>query len=84
MFLSELELREAGLTSAIVHVSKILPKNKHPDDELWDAAVDLVYNRWREEGDEVELPDGNKTRDPLQVFVSLFADDAEVQSTRRS
>lgn len=75
------ELTEAGLTSAIVHISKILPKTKIAD-EQWAAALDLVYNRWRDEGQDVELPDGNTTRDPLQIFVSLFADDAEVQSTK--
>ena len=75
------ELQQAGLTSAIVHVSKILPKTRIAD-EQWDAALDLIYNRWREEGSEIQLPDGNKTRDPLQIFVSLFADDAEVQSTK--
>jgi len=79
VFLAELEA--AGLTSAIVHVSKILPKNKI-DDGLWEAAVALIYNNWREEGSEFVLPDGNRTRDPLQIFVSLFADDAEVQSTK--
>ncbi|MBX2851635.1 MAG: methionine synthase [Phycisphaeraceae bacterium] len=75
------ELSEAGLTSAIVHISKILPKTKIAD-EQWDAALDLVYNRWCDEGAEVELPDGSTTRDPLQIFVSLFADDAEVQSSK--
>ena len=36
------ELREAGLVAAIVHASKILPRNKI-DDERWNAALDLVY-----------------------------------------
>ncbi|MEM9109231.1 MAG: methionine synthase [Planctomycetota bacterium] len=75
------ELQQAGLTSAIVHSSKILPKNKI-EDEQWEGALDLIYNRWREEGREVELPDGSRTADPLQIFVSLFADDAEVRSTK--
>lgn len=75
------ELYEAGLTSAIVHVSKILPRTKIAD-EQWEAALDLVYNRWRDEGEDVELPDGSTTRDPLQIFISLFSDDAEVQSTK--
>ena len=75
------ELQHAGLTSAIVHSSKILPKNK-VDDAQWDAALDLVYNRWREEGDEVTLDDGAKTRDPLQIFVNLFPDDQAEISTR--
>src|SRR5258706_15699920 len=41
------ELREAGLTGAIVHASKILPKNRIPD-EQWNAAMDLIYDRRRE------------------------------------
>ncbi|MDX1564809.1 MAG: methionine synthase, partial [Phycisphaeraceae bacterium] len=61
------ELSEAGMTSAIVHVSKILPKTKIPDAQ-WDAAMDLLYDR-RDDGD------------PLQAFIDLFGDDAEVQST---
>ena len=41
------ELREAGLTGAIVHASKILPKNRIPE-EQWNAALDLIYDRRRE------------------------------------
>ncbi|HYO09906.1 MAG TPA: homocysteine S-methyltransferase family protein [Tepidisphaeraceae bacterium] len=55
------ELREAGLTSAIVHASKILPKNRIPQ-EQWDAAMDLIYDRRRE------------GFDPLTHFVNLFPD----------
>ena len=65
------ELVEAGMTSAIVHVSKILPQNRIPDQQ-WAAAMDLIYNRWPSEGEEVELTDGTLTRDPLQIFVDLF------------
>ena len=57
------ELREAGLTGAIVHASKILPKNRIPQ-ERWDAAMDLIYDRRRE------------GFDPLTHFVGLFPDDA--------
>jgi 5-methyltetrahydrofolate--homocysteine methyltransferase len=57
------ELREAGLTGAIVHGSKILPQNRIPEDQ-WKAALDLIYDR-RKEG-----------FDPLTHFVSLFPDDA--------
>ncbi|HMO25747.1 MAG TPA: homocysteine S-methyltransferase family protein, partial [Tepidisphaeraceae bacterium] len=56
------ELREAGLTGAIVHASKLLPKNRIPD-EQWNAALDLIYDRRRE------------GFDPLTHFVSLFPDD---------
>src|SRR5208282_2741840 len=41
------ELREAGLTAAIVHASKILPRNKISD-EKWNAALDLIYDRRRD------------------------------------
>ncbi len=59
------ELREAGLTAAIVHASKILPKTKISD-EQWNAALDLIYDRRRE------------GFDPLTHFVSLFPDSGEV------
>lgn len=36
--------REAGLTSAIVHFSKILPENQIGE-EIWGIASDLVYDR---------------------------------------
>ena len=38
------ELVEAGLTSAIVHASKILPLNKISDAQT-SAALDLIYDR---------------------------------------
>jgi 5-methyltetrahydrofolate--homocysteine methyltransferase len=57
------ELREAGLTGAIVHASKILPKNRIPE-EQWNAAMELIYDKRRE------------GFDPLTHFVSLFPDDA--------
>src|SRR6185295_845172 len=55
------ELRDAGLTGAIVHASKILPKNRIPE-EQWNAALDLIFDRRR---------DGF---DPLTHFISLFPD----------
>jgi len=73
------ELQQAGLTSAIVHVSKILPKARIPD-EQWDAALDLIYNRAADEP--VELADGATTTDPLQIFINLFPDDASVQTMK--
>jgi 5-methyltetrahydrofolate--homocysteine methyltransferase len=63
------ELREAGLTGAIVHASKILPKNRIPDDQ-WNVALDLIYDRRRE------------GFDPLTHFVSLFPDTAEKTGTQ--
>ncbi|WP_163758428.1 methionine synthase [Mycobacterium botniense] len=53
------ECREAGLDSAIVHASKIVPMNRIPDDQR-QAALDLVYDRRR---------DGY---DPLQELMRLF------------
>lgn len=38
--------REAGLTSAIVHFSKLLPQNRI-DQDVWQVASDLVYDRRR-------------------------------------
>ncbi|QDU71919.1 methionine synthase [Mucisphaera calidilacus] len=76
VFLSELV--EAGMTSAILHVSKILPKNRIPD-EQWDAALDVLYDRPAQSP--VKLEDGSETTDPLQIFIDLFAD-ATVQSTK--
>jgi len=63
------ELREAGLTAAIVHASKILPRNRIPQDQ-WDAAMDLIYDRRRE------------GFDPLTHFVSLFPEGAETAAKR--
>jgi len=58
------ELMEAGLTAAIVHASKILPRNKI-DDQKWNAALDLIYDRRRE------------GFDPLTHFIGLFPEGAE-------
>ncbi|MBI5707789.1 MAG: homocysteine S-methyltransferase family protein [Armatimonadetes bacterium] len=38
------ECRQAGLTAAIVHFSKIVPENK-VEQEVWRIAEDLVYDR---------------------------------------
>ncbi|MFS8498066.1 MAG: methionine synthase, partial [Micromonosporaceae bacterium] len=53
------ECVQAGLTSAIVHASKILPMSKIPDEQR-EVALDLIYDRRR---------DGY---DPLQRFIELF------------
>ncbi|MBU6414357.1 MAG: methionine synthase [Planctomycetes bacterium] len=63
------ELQAAGLTSAIIHFSKILPRNKISD-EQWNAALELIYDRRRE------------GFDPLQAFIELFKD-AETSTTRK-
>ncbi len=54
------ECAQAGLTSAIVHASKILPMAKIPDEQR-QVALDMVYDRRR---------DGY---DPLSRFIELFA-----------
>ncbi len=74
------ELVEAGLTSAILHVSKILPKTRI-EDAQWDAAIELIYNRPPK--DAVTLADGSNTTDPLQIFIDLFPDGAEAKSTKQ-
>ena len=53
------ECREAGLDSAIVHASKILPMNRI-DTKQREVALDLVYDRRRED------------YDPLQELMRLF------------
>src|SRR6185503_15310333 len=50
-----------GLTGAIVHVSKIMPLHKIPEEEVR-VAEDLIFDR-RLEG-----------YDPLQAFMALFED----------
>ena len=59
------ECREAGLTSAIVHASKILPMTKI-DEKHREVALDLVYDR------RTYAEDGTVTYDPLQEFLALF------------
>jgi 5-methyltetrahydrofolate--homocysteine methyltransferase len=53
------ECQEAGLDSAIVHASKILPINRIPEEQR-NVALDLVYDRRRE------------GYDPLQELMRLF------------
>ncbi|HPO91883.1 MAG TPA: methionine synthase [Phycisphaerales bacterium] len=77
------ELREAGLTSAILHMSKILPRNRI-EDAHWNAALDLIYDRRSAArggtGQPVLMLGGTpapEAYDPLQVFVELFKDAAQ-------
>ncbi len=62
------ECQKAGLTSAIVHASKIVPMNRIPDDQR-ECALDLVYDR-RREGDEAA---GVAAYDPLTALLDMFA-----------
>jgi 5-methyltetrahydrofolate--homocysteine methyltransferase len=64
------ECQKAGLTSAIVHASKILPMNRIPDDQR-EVALDLVYDRRRE------------GYDPLTAFLDLF-ENVEADSSGKS
>jgi len=64
------ECREAGLDSAIVHASKILPMSKI-EPEQRQVALDMVYDRRRE------------GYDPLQRFLELF-EGVDVTSSRQS
>ncbi|MEV0595151.1 methionine synthase [Nonomuraea cavernae] len=53
------ECVNAGLDSAIVHASKILPMSRIPDEQR-QVALDMIYDRRRE------------GYDPLQRFIDLF------------
>jgi 5-methyltetrahydrofolate--homocysteine methyltransferase len=65
------ECQQAGLTSAIVHASKILPMSKIPEEQR-QVALDLVYDRRRE------------GYDPLQRLIDMFegVDAASARATR--
>jgi len=65
------ECQQAGLTSAIVHASKILPMARIPEEQR-QVALDMIYDR-RSEG-----------YDPLQRFIELFegVDAASAKATR--
>lgn len=58
------EAMQAGLDSAIVHASKIMPMSKISDEHR-DLALDLIYDRRVFEGDTV-------VHDPLQAFLAAF------------
>ena len=73
VFLSEAV--NAGLDSAIVHPSKIMPIARIPDEQKA-VALDLIYDRRK-------FQDGNCIYDPLSRFLELF-NGVEVKSTRQS
>jgi 5-methyltetrahydrofolate--homocysteine methyltransferase len=64
------ECVNAGLDSAIVHASKILPMSKIPDEQR-EVALDMVYDRRR------------PGYDPLQRFLQLF-EGVDATSARQS
>ncbi len=62
--------RERGLTAAIVHASKILPRNRI-DEERWLAAEWLIFDRRGQ-----DRPEGlAEDFDPLLHFIGLFPDE---------
>ncbi|MFO0837105.1 MAG: homocysteine S-methyltransferase family protein [Phycisphaerae bacterium] len=63
------EARQRGLTAAIVHPGKILPRTQISD-ERWNAALDLIYDR-RESGD------------PLTRFIGLFAEGESLAAKKK-
>ena len=66
------EAQQRGLTAAIVHASKILPRNRVADD-LWDAALWLIHDRRGE-----DRPEGKgEDFDPLVHYLELFEDHEE-------
>jgi 5-methyltetrahydrofolate--homocysteine methyltransferase len=74
------ECQKAGLSSAIVHASKIVPMNRIPDEQR-ECALDLVYDRRREGYDPltallamfegVEADTGGKSRNELLMELPL-------------
>ncbi|MDQ4122667.1 MAG: methionine synthase [Acidobacteriota bacterium] len=58
------ECTEAGMNSAIVNASKILPLNRFNEQEI-EVALDLIYDRRKFEGDVCVY-------DPLTEFTTLF------------
>ncbi len=59
------EAVEAGLDSAIVHASKIVPMHRIPDEQR-QAALDLIHDR------RVYAGDGSLDFDPLQRLLEVF------------
>ncbi len=76
------ECVKAGLDSAIVHVAKILPLNRIPDEQRA-VCEDLIWDRRGAEG---ALSGGDPGYDPLHKLLEIFADVqvAEVVAEDRS
>ena len=70
------ELMDAGLTSAIMHASKIQPMNRI-DPGKKQAALDVLYDRRALTRGGTGLPAdvSNESHDPLQHFIGLFTDE---------
>ena len=72
------ELVQNGMTSAIVHASKIMPLNKIPDEQQ-QAALNLIYDRRAESNGGTGLPENitDESFDPLDELIELFKDATE-------
>jgi len=72
------ELVQAGMTSAIVHASKITPLNRIPDEQI-EASLNLIYDRRCTSVGGAGLPDSidDPSYDPLDSFIELFTDATE-------
>ena len=64
------ECTQAGLDSAIVHASKIIPLSRIPEEQR-DVCLDLVRDR---RGTEGALSDGDANYDPLTKLLEVFSD----------
>jgi 5-methyltetrahydrofolate--homocysteine methyltransferase len=73
------EARQRGLTAAIVHASKILPRNKI-EDQKWEAAQWLIFDQRGEK----RPPGQPENFDPLLYFIGLFPDGDEVAAVAAS
>jgi 5-methyltetrahydrofolate--homocysteine methyltransferase len=69
------ECAQVGLTSAIVHPSKIMPMARI-DERQREVALDLIYDRRTFDGDQC-------TYDPLSEFLQLF-EGVELTATRQT
>jgi len=78
------ELVDAGMTSAIVHASGIIPLSKI-EPEHRQAALDLIYDRRAQSRGGTGLPEGvdDESFDPLQAFIDLFKDVNSVAETKQ-
>jgi 5-methyltetrahydrofolate--homocysteine methyltransferase len=70
------ECQKAGLTSAIVHASKILPMNRIPDEQR-EVALDLIHDRRRPATGDAPA------YDPLTAFLDLF-EGVDAQTSAKS
>ncbi len=81
------ECVQAGLDTAIVHASKIIPMARIPDEQRA-VALDLVYDRRRSApaphvGEYGEYADSEEEYDPLQQLMALF-EGVTTSSSRQS